>query len=456
VRLLVHSYFPLLADHQAGGAQFVMRETLSGLVKHGMEITIICPATNRSDLFSACGVEVLPVLKEKARRPLTLHERAENLHHVAVAANKSDVIWTLDRAFPLRVSQPIVLTLQTVAYEDELNSLLSFNWDVLVVASPYLESLARAVAGPGFWAGVPPPIRVIMNGIDTNFFVSSDPAELRRKLALPSGRYILFPHRPEPAKGFDTALSALRQLVCSGFNYKLLIPTAPQSVAHSLDKERRYYSRLSAKVKRLRLNSSVVFHPWITLKDLPAYYTLGEWCLTLSALPEGFGFTPVQSISCGTPVISTKAGSLRERFPANHGVKYVDVGAAEQVASEVLKSPSRSEIQSGRDYVDAKYSMKRCVEEYLDCFTKAQKKSSRYAPVKSDTLRISPWCYFVGRRVIWHDLYMRRMELSEEEVSVIEQIAEGKDSTTTFQFPDAIQRLMARGLIALIPKSTEE
>lgn len=451
MRLLAHSYFPILGSHQAGGAQFAMREVLAGLASAGVDITVICPEADDSTLLGFNGIEVLPVLKEKSRKSLKLHERAQNLRNVSAAVERADVIWTLDASFPLRVQQPIVLTLQTIAYEDELNSFWEFNWDVLVAASHYLGSVIEAVAGPPFWDGAPPAVRVILNGIDTDRFAPTNSAPLLLKLGLPAGKYILFPHRPEPSKGFETALRAIRELVSAGYEYKLLIPTNPSSIKSCLDKERKYYRRLFNEVERLELSSSVIFHPWIPLEDLPAYYSLGEACLVLSTLPEGFGFTPVQSVSCGTPVISTKAGSLRERFPPDHGVTYVEVGAVDQVVSAILDIPKPSAVSRGQEYVRATYSLDRCVREYLDCFEKAAKNTARYAPVRAETLKLSPWCYFIDRNSIWHDLEMRRIELTRREVLTIKKITEGTYQPELSPNKSETDSLLKRGILAVSP-----
>jgi glycosyltransferase involved in cell wall biosynthesis len=428
-----------------------MRATLAGLAKEGVDITVVCPETDGSDVLSADRIQVLPFLKERSRKALKLHERAQNLHHIAAAAENADVIWTLDASFPLRVRQPIVLTLQTIAYEEELNSFWDFNWDVLVVASQYLGSVVEAVAGPAFWSGTPPAVKVILNGIDTDSFVPTDPARLLDRLGLPVGKYILFPHRPEPAKGFDTALLTLGQLVGAGFDYKLLIPTNPSSVKSCLDKERRYYGRLSRKVEQLGLASSVIFHPWVSLEDLPSYYSLGESCLMLSALPEGFGFTTVQSISCGTPVVSTKAGSLRERLPPNHGVTYVEIGAVESAVSAILEAPKRTEVSRGQEYVRAHYSLDRYVREYLDCFEKAGKNTGRYTPTSAGTLRLSPWCYSIDLSTVWHDLEMRRVGLTRREVIVLRQIMEGPEPVNFEEYTNEVAKLLKRGIITLSP-----
>ena len=450
MKLLVHSYFPVLRGHQAGGAQYAMHEILLGLAENGFEITLICPEADCSQLISHANIHTHAVLKEKVTTTLTLQERTHNLRCITECLGEADVVWTLDAGFPLSIRQPIVLSLQTIAYEDELNSLLGFNWDTVVVPSTYLKSVIAAVANPAYWPAEALSIRVIQNGIDTSSFIATDSSHLRKKLALQPGRYLLFPHRPEPAKGFRVALAALQQLVARDPSYKLLIPTNPDSVKYCLAKERTYYRRLASQVQRLRLEESVVFHPWIEMEELPAYYSMGEWCLVLSELPEGFGFTAVQAISCGTAVISTRAGALRERFPPHHGVTYVDPGAVEQIAAQILTGPTQSDVKLGRLYVEQNYSIDRCVREYADCFlsvSKATKHGVSALPMTSD-LRLSPWCYMIDQNTIWHDLYARRVHLTQKQAMLLESIiAERNGCSLSASDSASVEHLITLGVL---------
>ena len=45
MKILIYSYFPILKEHQAGGAQLIMRELTIGLANSGVEIRILCPHT---------------------------------------------------------------------------------------------------------------------------------------------------------------------------------------------------------------------------------------------------------------------------------------------------------------------------------------------------------------------------------------------------------------------------
>lgn len=50
---------------------------------------------------------------------------------------------------------------------------------------------------------------------------------------------------------------------------------------------------------------------YVNENDLPALYA-GAELFVFPSLYEGFGFTPLEAMACGTPVVSSPAGSLRE------------------------------------------------------------------------------------------------------------------------------------------------
>lgn len=450
MKIFAHSYFPVLKAHQAGGAQYAMHEILVGLAREGFEITLICPETDNEKLISHDNIHVIPVLKEKAERSLSLYERTYNLQclHEHISLSDADIVWTLDVHFPLNVKQPIVLSLGTIAYEDELNSLLGFNWDKIVVPSKYLESIVSSVANPSYWPPSQPFIEVIQHGVNINAFIPTASEYLYDKLRLSPGKYLLFPHRPEAAKGFDVALAVLHKLVSHDESYKLLIPTYPESVKYCLAKERTYYKRLAKKVSRMGLAEHVIFHSWVDIEDLPAYYSLGEWCLVLSELPEGFGFTPILAVSCGTPVISTRAGALRERFPVGYGVTYVNPGEVKQITESIIGGASKFELLKGRYYVEHNYSSERCIREYSECFDRVKKRGvSNDCQSLQMNLRVSPWCYLIDEYTVWHDLDMRRIKLSQKESVLLRAISEARLIEELWSDKNCIERLLGKGIV---------
>ncbi len=67
------------------------------------------------------------------------------------------------------------------------------------------------------------------------------------------------------------------------------------------------FAAIEASPKRDRIR----YLEYVSDDDLPALYT-GAEALLFPSLYEGFGFPPLEAMSCGTPVVSSTAGSLAE------------------------------------------------------------------------------------------------------------------------------------------------
>ncbi|MHA1111269.1 MAG: glycosyltransferase family 4 protein [Promethearchaeota archaeon] len=59
-------------------------------------------------------------------------------------------------------------------------------------------------------------------------------------------------------------------------------------------------------------NPDVIFSGIIPVEDLPTYYSMADMFITYSYASEGFGITPVESLSCGTPVICSNLSAYKE------------------------------------------------------------------------------------------------------------------------------------------------
>ena len=59
-------------------------------------------------------------------------------------------------------------------------------------------------------------------------------------------------------------------------------------------------------------NPDVTFFGMIPDVELPTYYSMADMFITYSYASEGFGITPVESLSCGTPVICSNLSAYKE------------------------------------------------------------------------------------------------------------------------------------------------
>ena len=71
------------------------------------------------------------------------------------------------------------------------------------------------------------------------------------------------------------------------------------------------FPALAAVARELDVEASVRYPGHVPDEDLPALYA-GARVFAFPSRYEGFGFPPLEAMACGTPVVSTDGGSLRE------------------------------------------------------------------------------------------------------------------------------------------------
>jgi glycosyltransferase involved in cell wall biosynthesis len=150
----------------------------------------------------------------------------------------------------------------------------------------------------------PDDIVVIPEAPDPQFNVINDRSrvlQIRQKFNI-SDEYILCLGSEDPNKNTITIIRAyerLRNVV--GPRYILVIVGMKNS--------RR--SILKKMVDELRLGEDVILEDVVSDADLVALYNAAE-LFVFPSLYEGFGFPPLEAMSCGTPVIASDAASIPE------------------------------------------------------------------------------------------------------------------------------------------------
>lgn len=143
----------------------------------------------------------------------------------------------------------------------------------------------------------PTLISVICPGFDPAPFAASDmPAPPN----LPE-TYLLHVGTLHPRKGLTFLLEALAALRDH--------PARPTLVCAG--RRGWMYAPILRQVEELRLEKRVRFLDYVPHQQLPALYRQASMLL-LPSLYEGFGFTPLESMAAGTPVICSRSGSLPE------------------------------------------------------------------------------------------------------------------------------------------------
>lgn len=154
--------------------------------------------------------------------------------------------------------------------------------------------------------GVPPEkVRVIFNGVDVQKYKPTpDPAVLHRYGIDPDNPYILFVGRISRQKGITHLLRAAAHLE-DGVQL-VLCATDPDTAELGAEVERR--------IKELRSRNGLrIIHisRFVPVDDIIPLYTHAA-IFVCPSIYEPFGIINLEAMACGTPVVATAVGGIKE------------------------------------------------------------------------------------------------------------------------------------------------
>ncbi len=193
----------------------------------------------------------------------------------------------------------------------------------------------------------PEKIDVIYPGVDARLARVNDEEELQRIRAKYGihGDYILYAGIYKLRKNHAGLLQAFQKFLLDGSRAQLVI-AGPLKEGEAI---------LRRFVEELGISESVVFTGFVPEADLAALYSAAR-VYACPSLYEGFGFTVLEAMACGTPVVCSPATSLPEA--AGNGALYADPGNAVDFAQALQRAfhdePLRQElIERGRKNVES-------------------------------------------------------------------------------------------------------
>lgn len=166
-------------------------------------------------------------------------------------------------------------------------------------------------------------IRIVYNCVDTKRFcmkeINRQSWQVRYGINN-NQRIILFVGRLSEEKGIDQLLLALDHI--ENKNYIVLIVGSLMYNNNMKDDYQEKIKQLAEKHKE-----KVVFTGYISQQELPDIYNLADISVLPSMWNEPAGLTMIESLACGTPVITTRSGGIPE---------YVEGGAVVLDRNEIL------------------------------------------------------------------------------------------------------------------------
>jgi glycosyltransferase involved in cell wall biosynthesis len=146
-------------------------------------------------------------------------------------------------------------------------------------------------------------ITVLLSGVDQRF-QRTEPAGFlttRTRYKIGHQPYIFSIGTVQPRKNYGRLIQALAQLRAEGHDLILVIAGGRGWLEDPIYETLRAY----------KMESFVHFIGFAAEEDLPALYSAAE-CVAFPSLYEGFGLPVLESMACGTPVITSNLSSLPE------------------------------------------------------------------------------------------------------------------------------------------------
>jgi D-inositol-3-phosphate glycosyltransferase len=184
-------------------------------------------------------------------------------------------------------------------------------------------------------------IGVVPCGVNLDLFQPMDKEDARRQLGLtPEVPVLLFVGRFDPLKGIDRLLSTMTHLKHRG-NLRLVI------IGGDGDQSPEF-KRLQRVSSKLGIQEAVSFVGRVDQKNLPPYYSAAD-ILVIPSYYESFGLVGLESLACGTPVVSTKVGVLEDILKQNDIGRLVENATPRSLADGIEKILSVSSDSRLRD-----------------------------------------------------------------------------------------------------------
>jgi glycosyltransferase involved in cell wall biosynthesis len=177
-------------------------------------------------------------------------------------------------------------------------------------------------------------IEVVYPAVDPFFQSGADPAEVasvRSRFGIDRD-YILYVGIYKPRKNHARLLKAFQLLLKTGARSRLVI-------AGPMGEGKPILQRLATE---LGIAEHVVFTGFVNDADLRALYSGARVCVCPS-LYEGFGFTVLEAMACGTPLVCSSATSLPE--VAGKAALYFDPYKPDEMAVQLGRAFSNNSVR---------------------------------------------------------------------------------------------------------------
>ena len=182
-------------------------------------------------------------------------------------------------------------------------------------------------------------------------------------------------------KRSDKVPKIIKEIV-KKYKYIIFFPSRPIE-----EKGGRYLKELSQELNK-KINNYCIIGPfennnglsdnfintgWIKTEELKYYYSISNVTLNFSLLPESFSQICIESVICGTPVVSFASGNIPYLNRITNNIIIVDKNIADilkgiNIAFELKKDESK--LQRAKQKIRENFNSEKITNEYLKLYKK--------------------------------------------------------------------------------------
>jgi D-inositol-3-phosphate glycosyltransferase len=211
-----------------------------------------------------------------------------------------------------------------------------------------------------YYEASPQMIHVTPCGVNPDLFQPADRWRVREELGLDHQKVLLYVGRIDPLKGIDRLLKALPHVSCDG-EVNLLVVGGDHH-----NQEELYALKLLAE--GLNIETQVRFLGAVEQNRLPAFYNAADACI-IPSYYESFGMVALESLACGTPVISTNVGDIPNIIARDEAGYVIDDNSPRLIGEKITELLSRKrgavEIETRRS-IACNYGWSTIADAMLD------------------------------------------------------------------------------------------
>lgn len=211
------------------------------------------------------------------------------------------------------------------------------------------------------------PDRIIPHGIDCRLYQPvGDRARLWSDLGLPGQYGVGIFGRVRSQKGVDLLIEAALKVLPDFPDFSVVV------VGEITSDQVNFVNKLKQKIESAGLMNRVVFTGKLPFEQIPAFFRAMSIVTALSRT-EGFGLTVLEAMSCGVPVIATRAGAWPDIIEDGVDGYLIDIGDANTLETRLrtlMMDEKRRQTmgENSRRKVVTEYTVEREAEALLDYY----------------------------------------------------------------------------------------